>query len=176
MYFSGAFRVSKVKMLLWSSTVFIVFIAAIAQAESIDFALPDLKGQTHRLSDYRGKWVVVNYWATWCPPCLDEIPELEVFHDAHKDSDAVVLGVNLEDIGLEQLHTFVEEQFISYPILVDQPRARTELGIVPGMPTTYVVSPSGEVVARQVGPITKEMLEAFLERQKAQRASAAGEE
>lgn len=55
-----------------------------------DYAPRDYKGVEHRLSDYRGKWVVMNFWATWCPPCLEEIPELAKFHAEHKDKDAVV--------------------------------------------------------------------------------------
>ena len=82
--------------------------------KAVDFAVPDLDGRIHRLSDYRGKWVLVNYWATWCPPCREELPELEVFHDNHKDRDAVVLGLDMEDIDKERLREFVEEQFLSY--------------------------------------------------------------
>ena len=141
-------------------------------AEPVDFTLSDLDGKKHSLSDYRGKWVLVNYWATWCPPCLEEIPELEVFHSNHKDSDAVVLGVNMEDIDLEKLRAFVADQFISYPILRSRPAPSTELGIISGLPTSYLVSPRGEVVARQVGPITAQMLEAYLH-QKAEKTTAA---
>lgn len=133
-------------------------------AEILDFTLLDLDGKKHRLADYRGKWVLVNYWATWCPPCLEEIPELEVFHSNHKDSDAVVLGVNMEDISLEKLQAFVEDQFISYPILRSKPASRTELGGITGLPTSYLVSPQGRVVARQVGPITAQLLDDYLEK------------
>ncbi len=144
--------------------------AASVCAGPVDFSLPDLEGVQHRLSDYRGKWVVVNYWATWCPPCLEEMPELETFHDSHKDKDAVVLGVNLEQINLSRLRNFVEEQFLSYPVLRDRPRTTTELGPIPGMPTTYVVSPEGELAARQVGGVTRDMLEDFIGRQTEKRS------
>ncbi len=142
-------------------------------ALAIDFTLKGLDGDTHSLSDYRGKWVVVNYWATWCPPCLEEMPELDLFHNAHKD-EAVVLGVNFEDVGEAQLEAFVEKHFIGYPILLSKPDARSPLGPIPGLPTTYIVSPEGEVVARQIGPLTKEMLEDFLARQKAERDQGDG--
>ena len=130
-----------------------LLLGAQASAETVDFTLPDLEGKPHKLSDYRGKWVVVNYWATWCPPCLEEIPELEVFHANHQDKDAVVLGVNMEEIDLESLKAFVDDQFISYPIL---------LGRVTGLPTSYLVSPAGELAARQVGPITADAIESFI--------------
>jgi peroxiredoxin len=134
-------------------------------AANPDFTLLDLDGKTHRLSDYRGKWVVVNYWATWCPPCLEEIPELVDFHDRHKDLDAVVLGVNMEQVTLDKLRQFVEEYFISYPVLPGTPSMAT-VGPVRGLPTTYLVAPDGRVVARQVGGITAAGIETFINNSK----------
>jgi peroxiredoxin len=131
-------------------------------AEAVDFELQGLDGKTYRLSDYRGKWVLVNYWATWCPPCREELPELEVFHSNHKDKDAVVLGVAMERIKKERLQAFIDEQFISYPILMMKPAASTELGRVPGLPTSYLIDPNGKLAARQVGPVTLEDLETFI--------------
>jgi len=131
-------------------------------AGPVDFTLPGLDGQDHRLSDYRGKWVLVNYWATWCPPCLEELPELEVFHNNHKDKDAVVIGVNMERIDKQHLQAFVDGQFLSYPILMSKPVARSALGKIPGLPTSFLVNPAGEVVARQVGPLTAADLERFI--------------
>lgn len=153
---------------------FMVSLSGLALAEAVDFNLKGVDGKDYSLSDYRGKWVLVNYWATWCPPCLEELPELEVFHDKHKDTDAVVLGVNMERIAAEPLKAFVEEQFLSFPILHIDPVPRTELGRIPGLPTSYLVSPEGEVVARQVGPLTAEMLEGFIERFEAKRSSKEG--
>ncbi len=131
-------------------------------AEPVEFTLPDLDGTQRHLSEFRGKWVLVNYWATWCPPCLEELPELEVFHNSHKEKDAVVVGVNMERIEPERLRAFAEEQFLSYPILHSEPAHKTELGPVPALPTSYLVSPEGEVMARQVGPVSGEMIEAFI--------------
>lgn len=128
----------------------------------VDFELPDLDGKKRKLSEFRGKWVVVNYWATWCPPCLKEIPELVDFHDAHKDKDAVVLGVNFEQIGREELVEFMESYFVSYPVVQMQPAPSSPLGAIPGLPTTFLVSPKGELVARQTGPVTMKMIEDFI--------------
>lgn len=145
--------------------VFTVMCSSITQAEPADFTLPSIDGKQHKLSDYRGKWVVVNYWATWCPPCLTEIPELVDFHEDHKDKDAVVLGVNFEDIGSNGLKRFTEEYFINYPILLTKPAPSSALGVIPGLPTTYLVSPEGEVVARQVGPVTAKLIAEFIKQQ-----------
>jgi thiol-disulfide isomerase/thioredoxin len=130
-----------------------------------DFTLPDIDGRAHSLSDYRGKWVLVNYWATWCPPCLEELPELEVFH-TNAEGKAVVLGVNMEEIDEPQLRAFVEQQFLSFPILVAsaQPRRDQLVGPVEAMPTSYLVAPDGAVVARQVGQITAQAINGFIER------------
>jgi peroxiredoxin len=157
--------------LLWLLLLLGLSLAACAQSESVDFTLPDLEGKPRSLSEFRGKWVVVNYWATWCPPCLEEMPELEVFHANHKDEDAVVLGVNMETISLARLREFAEEQFISFPILREQPRAHTELGRIPGLPTSYLIDPEGRVAGRQVGPLTLQRLERMIEKLKLARAA-----
>ncbi len=148
--------------LFWIFTLLGMFTSAAAASEVRDFSYPDLDGKIHKLSDYRGKWVLVNYWATWCPPCLEEIPELEIFHNNHKDTLAVVLGVSMEGINNDRLREFVEEQFISYPILLAGEDVSQLLGKVPGLPTSYLVNPAGEVVAREVGPINAASIEEFI--------------
>ncbi|HEB59740.1 MAG TPA: TlpA family protein disulfide reductase [Gammaproteobacteria bacterium] len=136
--------------------------SATVVAEPVDFELEDINGVKHRLSDYRGKWVVVNYWATWCPPCLDEIPELVDFHEERKDKDAVVLGISFEEVGVKKLRQFTEEYFINYPILRSTPGPSGELGEIPGLPTTYLISPDGEIAARQVGSVTAKLIADFI--------------
>jgi thiol-disulfide isomerase/thioredoxin len=142
-------------------------------AEPVAYSLPDINGKTHSLQEYRGKWVIVNFWATWCPPCQDEIPDLVDFHDRHRDKDAVVVGINFEDIGQEQLEAFVDSFLISYPVLRSQPSPSTPLGPITGLPTTIIIAPDGSPVARQVGPVTARQLEDYIARkQQAQRDGA----
>ncbi len=132
----------------------------LAVAGGFKFELSDIHGkQTHSLQDYKGKWVVINYWATWCPPCLDEIPELVEFHDAHSKKDAVVLGVNYEELDRDYLVSFVDEFFISYPVLVGDPYSQPPFGRLYGLPTTYIISPKGELVASKTGAVSKATLE-----------------
>lgn len=130
--------------------------------------LSDVHGNQHNLNGFLGKWVVVNYWATWCPPCIVEMPELQSFHDAHADDNALVIGINAELIGKRRLLTFLDDYFITYPVFTSKPTQQSELGLIPGLPTTFLVNPAGEVVARQVGPVTRDMLEQFIDNYQAQ--------
>jgi len=153
------------------AVVFMVLFAVAGVAEPVDYSLPDVNGKKHSLADYKGKWVIVNYWATWCPPCQEEIPDLVEFHDRHKDDDAVVIGINFEDIGEEQLSAFVDSFLISYPILRSEPLAETPLGTIPGLPTTFIIAPDGSPVARQVGPVTGKQLDDYIARKKKEAGS-----
>jgi len=138
--------------------------AAAAEAErSIDFTLQDLDGKTHTLSDYRGKWVVVNFWATTCPPCIREMPELSAFYDRHKDRDAVVLGVDFEDIRTSWVRRFLDSVNVSYPILPWGTSPATPFGLIIALPTTFIVSPDGTSVAHYTGQITAADIEAYIE-------------
>ena len=134
------------------------------RAFAIDMPLTDVNGNEVNLKSYQRKWVVVNYRATRCPPCIVEMPELQSFHDQHVDKDALVIGINVESIGKQQLLTFLDDYFITYPVFVSQPIQQSELGLIPGLPTTFLVNPQGEVVARQVGPVTSDMIEQFIQK------------
>ncbi len=139
-----------------------LLIASFASS-AVDMPLTAVDGRKTNLDAFLGKWVVVNYWATWCPPCLYEMPELQDFHDRHADTDAVVIGINAELIARQRLEAFLEDYFITYPIFTAGPTQQSELGPIPGLPTTFLVTPAGEVVARQVGPVTGDMIEQFIE-------------
>lgn len=126
-----------------------------------DYRFTDVNGETVDIADYRGKWVVVNYWATWCPPCLKEIPELVHFHEEHKADTAVVVGFNMEEKKPQALSHFIEENMMTYPV-VPMSEDMPLFGDVPGLPTTYLLNPAGKPVAMQVGEVTAEMLEEFI--------------
>lgn len=133
-------------------------------AEPVEFTLPDLNGQEQHLSQFRGKWVVVAFWATWCAPCVKEIPALKEFYNRHRAEDAVVIGVNMEDIEPAKLSLFIQKHGIGYPVWHMEPESETPLGQVIGLPTTYLVNREGEVVAREMGRVTAEEIEAFIQR------------
>lgn len=124
-----------------------------------EFTLPDVNGKYHKLSDYYGKWLVVNYWATWCPPCLEEMSELTMFHDIHKDRDAIVIGVNFEEIDTNKLKLFIKDYSINYLVLRTNPSKISDLGAMPAIPITFVINPRGEIVAKLIGPTTIDKIE-----------------
>jgi len=141
--------------------VLLLVLSPLAFAAGVNFTLHGVDGKKHSLSDYRGKWVVVNYWATWCPPCREEMPELVMFHETHKDKDAVVLGVNMEDVSRERLRRFIDDYAVTYPVLLREDDM-TALGPIMGLPTTYLVAPDGTIAAHKVGPVTAEHIESFM--------------
>ncbi len=132
-------------------------------SENIKFE--SLDGKIINLSDFKGQWVVVNYWATWCPPCRKEMPELNLFYERNKDRGAIVLGVNYETIEIEKVNDFLDEfkiDFLNVREINGADGRTTSFGQLRGLPTTYMVSPAGKVVATRVGLIDSKMLESFI--------------
>ena len=143
-----------------------------SQVRAVDYELPDVNGQMQALDQYQGKWVIVNYWATWCGTCMKELPDLVDMHESNKDKDIVVVGVNFESIGNDQLKAFVDEQSIPYPVFRSEPVPVTAIGKVPALPTTYIIDPEGKVVAGEVGLVSRQNLEDYIAGKKAEKASA----
>ncbi|MFA6061139.1 MAG: TlpA disulfide reductase family protein [Gallionella sp.] len=127
-----------------------------------DFVLQDMQGKTQRLSDYRGKWVLVNFWATWCPPCLNELPELDALHKAHKDKDLVVIGIAMEYASAKVVSNFLKKHNLSYPIVLGNSKIQRQIGDIEVLPTSYLYSPTGEKVSYQAGEVTREMIESYI--------------
>ncbi|GAB4521457.1 MAG: hypothetical protein Fur0018_01980 [Anaerolineales bacterium] len=129
-------------------------------APAPDFSLPSLKGETISLSGFRGRPVVVNFWASWCGPCRLEMPDIQA--QAEKWGDAlVILGVNAgEPRGDAQ--AFVDELGLTFPILLDADNQAQRAYLVQGLPTTIVVDAQGIVQARHIGYMSGEQLDAYL--------------
>jgi thiol-disulfide isomerase/thioredoxin len=143
----------------WLAAMLLGLIAFSAQA----FTLTDTAGKTHKLADYKGKWVLVNFWATWCPPCLEEIPDLVALYE-NKKNNIIVIGIALDYRNAKQVMDFAESMQVSYPIVLGNPKLATEVGPVDGLPTTYLYNPAGKMVAHQVGGVTKEAVEDYIQR------------
>jgi thiol-disulfide isomerase/thioredoxin len=151
---------------LWRGALLWALLSLPLAAQAADFTLQDLQGKTHRLADYRGKWVLVNFWATWCPPCLSEIPELVGLHEAHKEGDLVVIGVAMDSGTGKVVGDFAKSHGISYPVVMGDRRVAAQIGRVEVLPTSYLYAPNGELVSRQAGEISRESVETYIKNKK----------
>jgi len=129
-----------------------------------EYDLRDLSGMEHAISDYHGKWVIVNYWTMTCVQCKTEIPELIRFHTEHKDTDAVVWGVNFEQVERTFLRAFVQRYGINYPVLGHYEVPGLLIDAVWILPTTVLIDPHGNLVARHTGPTSAAHIEAMMSR------------
>ncbi len=126
-----------------------------------DFALLDLAGNVHRLSDYRGKTVVVNFWASWCKPCRREFPLFVETYEREKDHGLVILGVNVEE-SPDQVRKFVTDFGATYPILLDKGPVASRYR-VSGLPETWFIDADGVARIQIIGEVSKGTLARSLE-------------
>ncbi len=117
-----------------------------------DFVLSDLHGRTHRLSDYRGKIVFLNLWATWCPPCREEMPSMEQLYRRLQGDSFVMLAVSQDEDPAISVRPFVEQLHLSFPILLDPDGKVPPNYGVTGYPETFVIDRSGSVIEHVIGP------------------------
>ncbi len=129
-----------------------------------DKTLPYLDGSGEgRISDYRGQWVLVNFWASWCEPCREEAPELEDFYRANRGDEFTVLGINLDDASPDA-EAFVEEFGLTYPQLRDgDGRERRDAFGMTGFPESFLVDPEGKIALIRRGPVTADYLNRYIE-------------
>ena len=120
-----------------------------------DFTLKDATGATVKLSDYRGKVVLLNFWATWCGPCKIEIPWFMEFEKNYKDRKFAVLGVSLDDDGWDSVRPYLEAHKINYRVMVGSEELSQQYGGVDSLPTTFVLDREGRIAVRHVGLVSK---------------------
>ncbi len=137
------------------------FLSFCAQAEEFQFKFEDSKGKIHQLSDYRGKWVLVNFWATWCPPCLKEIPDLI---SLYKDrNNIMILGIAMDYEDSKTVMEYAEALSIPYPIVLGDRWIASQLDELSMLPSTYLFDPEGTPAARKIGLLTREDIEKFIQ-------------
>jgi peroxiredoxin len=118
-----------------------------------DFKLPSLTGQTIALSSLRGKVVFLNVWATWCPPCREEMPSIEALYEKFKDDkNFVVLAVSQDSDGRAPVASYVESHGLKFDVLLDPDNLVGEAYDVSGIPETFIIDQRGRIVAHHVGP------------------------
>jgi cytochrome c-type biogenesis protein len=130
-----------------------------------DFTLTDQYGVTHSLADYRGKVIFLNFWATWCPPCRAEMPDIQALYEEYaeqEDPEVVILGVAFPDSGKEQdvegVKAFLDENGYTYPVLMDEGATLQLPYYVTAYPTTFLIDEEGYVLGYIPGMMTKDIM------------------
>ena len=117
----------------------------------------DTKGNGYRYEELQGKWRLVNYWATWCGPCIKEIPELNLLAKEHHET-VLVFGVNFDSPEVEERQGQVEKMKIEFPVYAEEPAGALGITRPEVLPTTFIFSPDGKLAATLIGPQTEESL------------------
>ncbi|UCG12049.1 MAG: TlpA family protein disulfide reductase [Deltaproteobacteria bacterium] len=117
-----------------------------------DFTFPDLNGKLVRLSDHRGMVVLVNIWATWCPPCVDEMPSMQKLYNRLKGENFEMLTVSIDSTGREAVVPFIRELNLTFPTLLDPDGKIWRLYGLTGVPESFVVDKEGILVEKIIGP------------------------
>jgi peroxiredoxin len=121
-----------------------------------DFTLQDSNGATVSLADYRGKVVLLNFWATWCGPCKIEIPWFMEFEQQYKNKGFEVLGVSMDDDGWEAVKPYITEKKMNYRVVLGNDSVAKDYGGIDALPTTFVINQDGKIVASHVGLVNKD--------------------
>lgn len=155
-----------IRLILWKMNRCGIGVAAgfallLLASQAGAFQFKDTQGKTHTLADYQGRWVVVNFWATWCPPCLEEIPDLISLYENRKD--VMVIGVAMEFSDPQVVMKFVEAMSINYPTILGSRQIASQLDDISMLPSTYFFDPDGRPAARKLGIVTRESIEAFID-------------
>ena len=127
--------------------------------EAPDFSLQTLDGEMVELSDFEGKKVILNFWATWCKPCREEMPDLQSIY-AERDEDVVILAVNMD--AHNDVKGFIDSYSVAFPVLLDKEDEVSDMYQVISLPTTYFIDEDGIIVQKHIGQITYEQLEEML--------------
>ncbi|WP_298829870.1 thiol-disulfide oxidoreductase ResA [uncultured Planococcus sp.] len=127
-----------------------------------DFALTDLNGERHQLSDYKGQGVFVNFWGTWCKPCEKEFPLMEKQYQVYKDQGVEILAVNIAQSDYE-VEQYAERKSLTFPIVIDKDKSVMETYNIRPLPTTVLVNPNGEIEKIITGEMSEEDIRSYME-------------
>jgi len=128
-----------------------------------DFALKDMTGATVKLSDYKGKVVLLNFWATWCGPCKIEIPWFMDFQKTYKDREFAVVGVSMDEDGWDAVKPYVEQHKMNYRVVVGNDQVSQLFGSIDSLPTTLVIDREGRIASMHIGLVAKKTYEQEIE-------------
>ena len=141
----------------------IAIIFAFATSANANTILQDMKGHKFSFSDLQGKWVLINYWASWCQACINEISELNHFYKKNKNNNIALYAVNYDALPYDMQQQLIEQFNIQYPSLQQDPGRSLRLGHIRGVPVTFVFNPQGQLSSTLYGSQTAESLNNVLE-------------
>lgn len=147
---------SKLNRLLFIASFLVIF------SSHADVLLRDTHGKSTLFSSLQGKWVIINYWAKWCPACLDEIPELNRFYTKHQKDAVAVYAFNYDDLPIYEQKDLIQRLQIKYPNLLRNPADELHLGDIIGLPATFIFNPQGQLVKRLYGEQSMRSLEKII--------------
>jgi peroxiredoxin len=117
-----------------------------------DFFLKDLNGKKVGIKQFNGKIIFLSFWATWCSPCKEEMPSLEVLHQKFKEENFVLLTISVDYGGLKSVQEFMDKHRYTFPVLLDPKSEALDLFNVKGIPTTFIIDKKGRMIGRAIGP------------------------
>ena len=129
------------------------------------FDLTDTSGKPQRLADFKGRWVVMNFWATWCVPCIQEIPDIAAFRRDHRD--VVVIGVAVDAEDAAKVRAFAAKVGHDYPLVLSNDAVEKQLGAPKALPTTRIYDPAGKVIYDKPSRVDRKLLESITQRGRA---------
>jgi peroxiredoxin len=131
------------------------------KTKAINFKLKDLNGQELSLSDLKGKKVFLNFWATWCPPCKAEMPEIEKLYQETKDSDLVIVAVEIGE-PLDTVKPFIHNNKYNFKVLLDSDQSVATKYNITSIPTSYFIDTEGNIVSKHVGSMNIDQMKAYI--------------
>lgn len=144
-------------MMMWlRKIIFLLLTMFLVSCSQNDPTFHDAQGQEISLSQLKGKWLIINYWADWCGSCIEEIPELNRFYEHNKD--ILIFGVNYDHPPIDELKKFVTKRNIKYPVFNEDPSQVWQFGVLGVVPTTFIINPEGRVVKTINGPTSEKSL------------------
>ena len=133
----------------------------VIKTKAPDFKLKDLSGKELSLSDLKGKKVFLNFWATWCRPCIQEMPEIQKLYEETKDSDLVIVAVEIGE-PLSTVKSFIETNKFGFKVLLDSDQSVAHKYNITGIPTSYFIDVDGNIISKNVGPLDIDQMKAYI--------------
>ncbi len=156
-------RFLRVHFLICKRAIFFALFVSLsltALAYADEWNLKDKDGVRHKLSELKGKWVLVNFWAPWCPTCIQELPDLLALQQQHPDVQ--IIGIAVQYKNRKEVLDLVAKESITYPVVFGNEDTAGDFGGLVGMPTSFLYTPSGKLIGSHEGPLTRNEIEQVL--------------